>query len=242
MKERKRKFHEFLIKHYEPSVIDAETVFKALSKVDAFCRAHQLKKLLELTDVIGVQNLRRQILTASSKLVYGGRKGDHNRIVVIDKYLLFLDESTKTTQESTIHVVSDFIPLSDDIVKTKVMTESVVRDGQDEFRESLFKAYDGKCCITGESTKETLQAAHIQSYVNKDSHHVQNGLLLRADLHLLYDNGLLTVDHDYKVRISKRIESEYYQGFNGRQITLPLDPCWYPSKEALKIKMKEFIL
>lgn len=133
-----------------------------------------------------------------------------------------------------------FVLLDENQTKKKVDTESVVREGQDDFRRSLFVAYSGKCCITGESTKEVLQAAHIQSYIDKRSHHVQNGLLLRADFHLLYDSGLMTVLEDYTIRISHKIESKYYQSFNGKKINLPIKKSWHPSKHALKNKAKEF--
>lgn len=133
-----------------------------------------------------------------------------------------------------------FVPLDDVQTKLKVEAKSVVREGQDEFRQSLFIAYGGKCCITGESTKEVLQAAHIQSFINKHSHHIQNGLLLRSDFHLLYDSGLLTILEDYTIRISPALDSEYYQSFNGKKINLPSKEAWHPSKQALKLKTKEF--
>lgn len=135
-----------------------------------------------------------------------------------------------------------FVPLDNDQTKLKIETESVVREGQEEFRRSLFSAYGGKCCITGESTKEVLQAAHIQSYINKHSHHIQNGLLLRSDFHLLYDSGLMTILEDYTIRISRNIDSEYYQSFNGKKINLPSKEAWHPSKQALMLKTEEFKL
>lgn len=141
--------------------------------------------------------------------------------------------------ESSINDDS-FVLLDDNQTKVKVDAESVVREGQEEFRRSLFIAYEGKCCITGESTKEVLQAAHIQSYIDKRSHHVQNGLLLRSDFHLLYDSGLMTVLEDYTIRISSSIDSEYYQSFNGKKINLPVKESWYPSRDALILKSKEY--
>lgn len=133
-----------------------------------------------------------------------------------------------------------FILLDDNQKKMKVDTESLTREGQEEFRRSIFVAYGGKCCITGESTKEVLQAAHIQNYIDKRSNHVQNGLLLRSDFHLLYDSGLMTVLEDYTIRISSNIDSESYQAYNGKKIYLPLKEAWHPSKQALLLKTKAF--
>lgn len=149
-------------------------------------------------------------------------------------------QSDDNNASQNIDSSEPFIPLDDDQTKVKVETQSVVREGQDEFRRSLFEAYDGRCCITGESMKEVLQAAHIQSYIDKRSHHVQNGLLLRSDFHLLYDSGLMTILPDYSIKVSSLVDSEYYQSFNGKKITLPVDPNKYPSMKALLLKSKEF--
>ena len=87
---------------------------------------------------------------------------------------------------------------------------------------------------------ELLQAAHIQDYINKESNHVQNGLLLRIDLHKLFDNGLLYIDDEYKVHISPLIESEDYRKYEGQRIALPVQESCWPSLTALLNKVKSF--
>src|SRR5262249_10209379 len=74
-----------------------------------------------------------------------------------------------------------------------------VRVGQGEFRRLLMEAYGPVCAFTGPQLQETLQAAHIQPYVDAESNHVRNGLLLRADMHLLFDLGLLTLSDDLEI-------------------------------------------
>lgn len=69
-----------------------------------------------------------------------------------------------------------------------------VRRGQFEFRQSLLDLYGGECCISGCRVTQILEAAHILPFSGDDTHHLANGLLLRADLHTLFDLGLLRID------------------------------------------------
>lgn len=114
------------------------------------------------------------------------------------------------------------------------------RKGQGKFRSAVSRAYSDRCCISMESTPELLEAAHIQPYRNVSSNHVQNGLLLRVDLHKLYDSGLLYVDEQYKIHVSPIVKSESYRQFHGRRISLPEDLLNYPSKQALKSRKNQF--
>src|SRR5207244_13393207 len=58
---------------------------------------------------------------------------------------------------------------------------------------------------TGTQIGQTLQAAHIQPYVDEKSNHIRDGLLLRADMHLLFDLGLITLTPDFSIRVSNQI-------------------------------------
>lgn len=69
-----------------------------------------------------------------------------------------------------------------------------------------------RCAITGERTLPVLQAAHIKPYSRSGPNRVHNGLLLRSDLHILFDQGLLTVTKDLHVEVSQRIKEEYENG------------------------------
>ncbi|MCP1494567.1 integrase [Peribacillus frigoritolerans] len=107
------------------------------------------------------------------------------------------------------------------------------------FKDSLIKIYD-ECVITGESFPPVLQGCHIQNYVNGESNHIQNGLLLRSDIHKLFDDGYIIVDENYIVRVSPVLKSDYYQSFDGIKIRLPKEKRFYPSQKALKDKMQFF--
>ena len=113
------------------------------------------------------------------------------------------------------------------------------RYGQGTFRARLLTAYAGRCAITSERSVPVLDAAHIQPYYGPTSNHVQNGLLLRADLHRLYDAGYLTVTPDLRVNVSPRLREDYENGRNyyamaGEQIRVPDSASLQPSRAALE--------
>ncbi|MEO8380763.1 MAG: HNH endonuclease signature motif containing protein [Acidobacteriota bacterium] len=64
--------------------------------------------------------------------------------------------------------------------------------------------------MTGESTLVTLEAAHIIPYSMDGQHSVANGLLLRADFHRLFDEGLVTVTPDYQIKVSPKIREAWF--------------------------------
>ena len=72
-------------------------------------------------------------------------------------------------------------------LRTRAHREITVRRGQKKFRKALFAAYRNRCAVTGSSVYFVLEAAHIDRYFGDHSNHVTNGLLLRADLHTLFD-------------------------------------------------------
>jgi putative restriction endonuclease len=83
-----------------------------------------------------------------------------------------------------------------------------------------------------------LEAAHIRPYAGHGGHEVTNGLLLRTDIHRLFDRGYVTVTPDYEFRVSDRLRSDYangktYYALNNRRIALPADVRYAPSREAL---------
>ncbi len=86
------------------------------------------------------------------------------------------------------------------------------RLGQGAFRVLVTDAYQRRCAVTGEKTLPVLEAAHIKPYSEEGPHHVSNGLLLRSDLHTLFDDGYLTVDGDLRLVVSSKIREEFQNG------------------------------
>ena len=111
----------------------------------------------------------------------------------------------------------------------------VQRRGQKKFRESLILAYAEKCTITGCSILDILEAAHIAPYRGDHSNKPVNGLLLRADLHTLFDCQLLAIDPGtMKVVLAPRIAESEYKKWSGRCIRLPENPEFRPDTHALR--------
>lgn len=113
------------------------------------------------------------------------------------------------------------------------------RLGQGIFRAIVTEAYDRRCAITGERTLPVLEAAHIKPYSSGGPHRPENGLLLRSDLHTLFDQGYLTVEADeLRVMVSSRIREEFENGrdyyhWHGRAIRVPRESNCLPSREYL---------
>jgi putative restriction endonuclease len=112
------------------------------------------------------------------------------------------------------------------------------RLGQGAFRIIVTDAYRRKCVVTGERTLPALEAAHIRPFADGGPHSPQNGLLLRRDIHALFDGGYVTVTPDLKFRVSRRIREEFengrdYYAFDGRPIAQADSARWSPDSTAL---------
>ncbi len=114
-----------------------------------------------------------------------------------------------------------------------------IRIGQGAFRVLVTDAYSRKCSISGEKTLPVLDAAHIRPFSNEGPHYVSNGLLLRSDIHKLFDSGYMTITDDYKVEVSRRIKEEfsngreYYRYHGGQLLNLPENPINRPGSDFI---------
>jgi putative restriction endonuclease len=119
-------------------------------------------------------------------------------------------------------------------LREKKMAEVVLRRGQGKFRRNVLNAYDRHCAISGCDAVEALEAAHISQYLGDAANHVQNGLLLRGDLHTLYDLGLLAIEPEgLTILLAPSLRRSVYKEFAGKGIRVPSDASLHPSREAL---------
>lgn len=115
-----------------------------------------------------------------------------------------------------------------------------VRLGQGTFRVLVTDAYARRCAITGERTLPALEAAHIQPFAKSGPNVTANGLLLRSDLHKLFDSGYLSVTPDLSVEVSRKIKEEFengrdYYALHGRKlIVVPATEKDRPSSKYLE--------
>lgn len=116
---------------------------------------------------------------------------------------------------------------------------SKVRLGQGAFRVLVTDAYSRKCSITGEKTLPVLEAAHIKPYAESGPHFISNGLLLRSDVHKLFDSGYLTITDNLKVEVSSRIKEEFQNGkeyyqYHGKELfNMPIKDLNKPNKKYI---------
>jgi putative restriction endonuclease len=113
------------------------------------------------------------------------------------------------------------------------------RLGQGSFRILVTDVYQRRCSVTRERTLPVLEAAHIKPYAAGGEHRVDNGLLLRSDLHVLFDRGYVTVDPEHRFHVSRRIRAEFengrdYYALHGRELSLPARVQLRPAREFLE--------
>lgn len=112
------------------------------------------------------------------------------------------------------------------------------RLGQGAFRVLVTDIYHRRCAVTRERTLPALEAAHIRPYGEGGHHEARNGLLLRRDIHSLFDAGYVTVTHDLRFEVSRRIKEEFdngkhYYALHGQLITTPNETGQRPDAAAL---------
>ena len=130
-----------------------------------------------------------------------------------------------------------FDPMSVEDARERISRSITQRRGQERFRDDLIAAYNGRCAITGCSVLDVLEAAHIHPYRGPDTNKVANGLLLRSDIHTLFDCGLLAIDSDtMTVLVAPQLRDSEYGVLHGRSLCLPASLAQQPSTEALKMQ------
>lgn len=114
------------------------------------------------------------------------------------------------------------------------------RRGQQYFRDALRKLYGNQCLVTGCDVLAVLEAAHIQPYRGANDNHPENGLLLRSDIHTLFDLDLLGIEPtNLRVELHPDIEKDdEYGSLAGKAIKC--EGNQRPSQEALRVRYEQF--
>jgi putative restriction endonuclease len=112
------------------------------------------------------------------------------------------------------------------------------RLGKGAFRALITDAYGRQCAVTQERALPALEAAHIRPFSESPEHSLRNGLLLRSDVHRLFDAGYVTVTPEYRVEASRTMRDDFNDGENylklhGQLILVPERGEWQPDPEAL---------
>jgi putative restriction endonuclease len=113
------------------------------------------------------------------------------------------------------------------------------RLGQGIFRVAVMDAYGRACAVTQEHSLPALEASHIQPYAKDGPHDVRNGVLLRADLHRLFDQGYVTITPEHRMEVSPRLKEDYRNGrsyypLHGAAVFVPTSAADAPSADYLR--------
>jgi putative restriction endonuclease len=139
--------------------------------------------------------------------------------------------------------IADYDPSLSEDTRERIFRAICHRRGQKQFRENLIRAYNGTCSITGTAIEGVLEAAHITPYNGGKSNIIQNGILLRADIHTLWDLGLIAVNEQtYTVILDDSLVGSVYEELSGLTITLPTNKKEWPSKKCIAHHRSEFKL
>ena len=126
-----------------------------------------------------------------------------------------------------------------------VPTSTRRRVGQGGFQAVVLKAYGYHCAVTGDKIRPVLQAAHIRPLSKGGEHRIDNGLLLRSDVHTLFDDGYLGVDPTHRLHVSPRLRQEFGNGeefyirAGAGPVELPRRRVDQPNQEFLEWHMDE---
>ena len=161
-------------------------------------------------------------------------------ILVVDPVSDVL-EATASAEVDQEAAVEGGAPDDDYDARLRVVRQIVARRGQAGFRAALLDAYSGRCAVTGFDAAPALEGAHLRPYRGPDSNHVTNGLLLRADIHTLFDLGLLAPHPVTRIiTVSKLLAGTQYEPLSSSQLTDPVEAWQRPDQEALEIIWQRF--
>lgn len=143
-------------------------------------------------------------------------------------------EEALAVAEAAAEQTDFFDPTDVADARKRVTADIIRRRGQPAFRKALLDAYGEACAITGCNLPVVLEAAHIHPYKGDHTNVLSNGLLLRADIHTLFDLGLIAIESDtLVVRVSPKLEGTEYGKLNGSVLRQPKQKAHRISPDAL---------
>ena len=162
--------------------------------------------------------------------------------LLLSLYENYQDIILEEDKETHKNIIQKDYSAKDKIVKTKGRGAM-----QTIFANLVKNNYGNKCAITGISTKSLLIGAHIIPWSENENRRMdpKNGLSLSILIEKCFDRGLLTIDPNYLVILSKEVESDpmlfnYLKKYNKEKITLPKEEEFYPSIGCLEHHWNKF--
>lgn len=182
---------------------------------------------------------KRELRPAQKEIVNSFKDINENELLIIVKSLI------KGELDNAIHTIKqivesdDWVEAPNDDLNNLHKIARKIRKGQSQFRKNLLKVFGGKFVITGCSVKEVLEAAHIVRYSITGNNKTSNGILLRSDIHSLFDSNKLRINpYDFSIQVDISLKDSSYWNYNNQKISKGLNGQ-YPNKESLKDRYYE---
>lgn len=261
----KKKFCPLSLANRDLGRVDAMTIY------DSIIAAAKIRLGMSLEDAFRPGELRQicGIAQGSFSPIFKGMRIDpgtapavHERarglFVQLERGLYKLSDKGKTTIGASSAIPfasSQEVEASDSLEESgywsatseiddrqRALVEVVQRKGQPIFRMRLLTAYDFRCAISGCDAVPALEAAHISPYSGSRSNVARNGLLLRADLHTLFDLKLFAIEPEtLRVHLSQSLLSSSYASLHMTQLAIPAASEHRPDLAALGLRWSEFV-
>ncbi len=156
----------------------------------------------------------------------------------------FQPEKESILDEAAKYVEAEgyFDPENIEDARSRINTSIVRRQGQASFRKTLLEAYNYQCVFTSCDAEQALEAAHIIPYLGSNTNHPTNGLLLRADIHTLFDLHLLTINPaTMTVEVAPSLKNTCYGELRGNQLPSPKYEYFKPNRKAIEQHYQAFL-
>jgi 5-methylcytosine-specific restriction enzyme A len=147
------------------------------------------------------------------------------------------DIESSIEEEMNILVQSGLEGFEASRMRERAWQQVTQRRGQSRFRTMLLEAYDNKCAVTRINEPMVLEAAHIEPYSGAASNVAHNGLLLKSDIHKLFDRGVLVIQPDLTTMIAPSLQDGPFGIHDGQRIRVPERQAFRPSPILLKKHM-----
>lgn len=113
-------------------------------------------------------------------------------------------------------------PMGPEDARKRIEAQIYVRQGGGKFRNAALKRFNGRCVVSQCNVKQVLEAAHIVPYRGQHTNVADNALLMRGDIHTLFDRDLLTINAEtLKIHLHKDLQSSPYSEFEGMNLEIP---------------------
>lgn len=127
-----------------------------------------------------------------------------------------------TSPTALAAVAEPALPFSTEDARKRIEAQIVARQGGKAFRDRALKDFNQRCAISGCEVRAVLEAAHIVPYLGQQTNTPDNALLLRSDLHTLFDRELLWIDPDsLRIQVAAGLQGTPYADLMGQEVARP---------------------